>query len=275
MLYYSGEVMDMLPIIWQKEKKQFKQVKIEQISPNPNQPRYIFDENQIAALANSVREYGIINALTVREVGQGYELIAGERRLRAAMLAGLTRVPCYIMEIDEHNSSVLALVENVQRQQLDFFEEAQAIAHLHSDFGMTQAQIAEKIGKTQPAVANKLRILKLQPQATQILRDNALTERHARALLKLSAEKEQVAVAQQIAKKRLSVAETEKYIERYIARKEAPPKGRIRVVRDVRLFINTLDRAIQTMKLAGVGAALQKEYDGADMVVTIRIPTRQ
>lgn len=275
MLYDSGEVMDMLPIIWQKEKKQFKQVKIEQISPNPNQPRYIFDETQIAALAKSVREYGIINALTVRETGQGYELIAGERRLRAAMLAGLTTVPCYIMEIDEHNSSVLALVENVQRQQLDFFEEAQAIAHLHTDFGMTQTQIAEKIGKTQPAVANKLRILKLPSEAIQILRDNALTERHARALLKLSCEKEQIEVAVQIAKRRLSVAETEKHVERFIARKEAPPKARTRVVRDVRLFINTLDRAIQTMKLAGVGAALHKEYDGADMVVTIRIPTHR
>lgn len=271
--YNVVEVMDMLPIIWQKEKKQFRNLKPSQIVPNPNQPRIVFETSQISALAESICEYGIINPLTVRETAQGFELIAGERRLRAAIMAEIETVPCYIMEAEETTSSVIALVENLQRQQLDFFEEAQAISNLQHKFAMTQQQIADKIGKTQSAVANKLRILKLPTEAIYILRDNALTERHARALLKLGTNDEQAAVAAVIAKMRFSVAETEKYIERIMARKEAPQKPRKKLLGDVRFFINTLDRAVRTMKLAGVGANLRREYDGADMVVTIRIPS--
>ena len=166
-------------------ERQLRRIKTSQITRNPNQPRKYFDPEAIGQLAESIRQYGVLNPLTVRRTGDGYELIAGERRLRAAKQAGLLEVPCMVMSATEQDSSALALVENLQRRDLDFFEEAWGFKKLIDTFGLTQEEAARKVGKTQSAVANKLRLLRLSQKNMQMIREGDLTERHARALLRL------------------------------------------------------------------------------------------
>ena len=168
------------------------------IRPNPAQPRRVFDPAGLQELADSIREYGILQPLTVRRRENGYELIAGERRLRAAGMAGLTQAPCLVAAVDEEASGMLALVENLQRRDLDFIEEAEGLARLMKTWGLSQEQAARKVGKSQSAVANKLRLLRLSPSVLAELRLHGLSERHARALLKLRSEDEQLRVVGQI-----------------------------------------------------------------------------
>ena len=255
-----------------KERRQLRLLQPEQIRPNPNQPRRHFDSQAIESLAESIRQYGLINPLTVRPTGEGYELIAGERRLRACQTAGLQQIPCYIVASTEQDSSLMALVENLQRQDLDFYEEALGIARLMQKHGMTQQQAAQSLGKTQSAVANKLRLLKLPMEAIDLLRQNQMTERHARALLKLETPEQQLQVAQAIVKHGFTVVQTEQYIQRLLTQKDKPPPPRPRKLQDVRIFMNTLNRAMDTMRQAGVGAAMNHSYENGEMVVTIRIP---
>lgn len=255
-----------------KERRQLKLLSPGQIRPNPNQPRRHFDSQAIESLAESIRQYGLINPLTVRPAGEGYELIAGERRLRACQAAGLQQIPCYIVASNERDSSLMALVENLQRQDLDFYEEALGIARLTQTYGMTQQQAAQSLGKTQSAVANKLRLLKLPMEAVDLLRQNQMTERHARALLRLEEPEQQIQVAQAIVKHGFTVAQTEQYIQRLLEQKDKPPPPRPRKLQDVRIFMNTLNRAMDTMRQAGVGAAMNHCYENGEMVVTIRIP---
>ena len=172
-----------------------REIGVDKISPNPQQPRRIFDGAALEELADSIRRFGVITPLTVRRTGEGYLLIAGERRLRAARMAGLRTVPCYILEADDRRSAELALVENLQRRDLDPFEEAEGLLRLTRDFGLTQQQAAQQVGKTQSAVANKLRLLRLCPETIAIIRAHHLTERHGRALLALEAEQDEYAIA--------------------------------------------------------------------------------
>ena len=153
------------------------------IRPNPSQPRKVFKEEALAELADSIGRHGILQPLSVRRVGNTYELIAGERRLRAAQMAGLTEIPCIVMTMDAQESGVAAMIENLQRQDLDFIEEAQGIARLMEACDLSQEQAARMLGKSQSAVANKLRLLRHSPQVLNALRQQELTERHARALL--------------------------------------------------------------------------------------------
>ena len=162
------------------------------IRPNPAQPRKVFREEQLRELADSIRQHGILQPLAVRRVGTTYELIAGERRLRAGQLAGLTEIPCILMNMDDEESSAAALVENLQRQDLDYIEEARGISRLMDRFSMSQEQVAKLLGKSQSGIANKLRLLKHSEQVLRLLRENGLTERHARALLKLPTEPEKI-----------------------------------------------------------------------------------
>ena len=143
---------------------------IDKIRPNPAQPRRYFDEKSLNELSQSILRYGILQPLTVRRGAQGYELIAGERRLRAARLAGLREVPCLLARADEENSSLLALIENLQRRDLHWFEEAEALSRLISTYGLSQEQAAERLGKSQSAIANKLRLLRLSPECVELLR---------------------------------------------------------------------------------------------------------
>ena len=244
---------------------------IERISPNPRQPRRHFPEQPLRELADSIRQHGVLQPLTVQKTPGGYVLVAGERRLRAAVLAGLEQVPCLVIRADEEHSALMALVENIQRQDLDFWEEAAALDKLISLCGLSQEEAARRIGKSQSAVANKLRLLKLPEDVLQTLRDNRCGERHARALLRLEGAEAQRDAAAYIVQHELSVAQTEEYIERLLQPKL---KGRapVYLIKDVRLFLNTLKRGLSLMNAAGVDARCGREDTEHEILLTIRIP---
>lgn len=270
-----------LTLVSGREDRVLRRVRISEISRNPNQPRRYFDPEAIATLAESIRQYGVLNPLTVRRTaGGGYELVAGERRLRAARVAGLTDVPCLLINADGEDSSVIALVENLQRRDLDFFEEANGFKRLIDQFGLTQEEAARKVGKTQSAVANKLRLLRLSQQNMELIRRNNLTERHARALLRLSEEADRINVSNYIIEHELNVSRTEEYIDEFLKAKEKPEPlpeqdgGRhvVRLFKDVRFFLNTLNRAVGVMVDAGIGATVQQQESDDGLTLTISIP---
>ena len=244
---------------------------ITSITPNPNQPRHTFCPDGLEELAASIRLYGILQPLSVRKIPGGYELISGERRLRAAKLAGLSEVPCILVQADDQSSSLLALIENLQRRDLDFVEEAAALAKLIRTFDLSQEEAARRIGKSQSAVANKLRLLKLSPALLEKLRAAGLTERHARALLRLEDEPARAAALDHIIAAGLTVAQTEAYIESL--RRPAPKKRKpTYLIRDVRLFLNTVSRAMQVMQGAGIAAQYDRQDTDDAVLLTIRIP---
>ena len=270
-----------LTLVSGREDRVLRRVRISEISRNPNQPRRYFDPEAIATLAESIRQYGVLNPLTVRRTaGGGYELVAGERRLRAARVAGLTDVPCLLINADGEDSSVIALVENLQRRDLDFFEEANGFKRLIDQFGLTQEEAARKVGKTQSAVANKLRLLRLSQQNMELIRRNNLTERHARALLRLSEETDRINVTNYIIEHELNVSRTEEYIDEFLKAKEKPEPlpeqdgGRhvVRLFKDVRFFLNTLNRAVGVMVDSGIGATVQQQESDDGLTLTISIP---
>lgn len=244
------------------------------ISPNPDQPRRYFDPQGLAELADSIRVHGILQPLTVRRKGGGrYELIAGERRLRAAMICGLAEVPCLIMDVDRENSCLLSLIENLQRRDLDFWEEAKALERLIRVYGLSQEEAAAKVGKSQSAVANKLRLLRLPDQALELLRKNGFTERHARALLRLPHAEAQVEGAQLVVKEGWTVSRTEQYVEEVLRAEPKEKKNRRPLfIRDVRFFLNTVNRGLTVMRSAGVDAKCQRVEEGDTILLTIRIP---
>lgn len=244
------------------------------IRPNPVQPRKVFDRQALQELAASVAQYGVLQPISVRRQAGGYELIAGERRLRAAKLAGLDEIPCIIMTLDEEQSGMLALVENLQRRDLDYIEEAQGIADLMQRYGLSQEQAARRIGKSQSAVANKLRLLRHSPAVLEALRAHGLSERHARALLKLPSETERLSAIETIVRRELTVARTEAYVESLLADKPKPFASRKLLLKDVRLFLNAVDHNLQIMKNAGIRADCGREETEDEIVLTIRLPKR-
>ena len=244
------------------------------IHPNPAQPRQAFDPSALEALAASIRENGILQPLTVRRREDGqWELIAGERRLRAALLAGLDRVPCIQRADGTAESALLALVENLQRQDLHYLEEAEAIFAFLRRSGMKQEDAAAKLGMSPSALANRLRLLKLSPACREVLVSCGLTERHARAVLRLESEGERLAALKHAAKLGLTVAQTEQYVQRRLDTLSAPKKGRrAYVIKDVRLFLNTVTRGLRLIQSAGIPAESRREETDEAIVLTIRIP---
>lgn len=261
--------------IFRKTEKTAAQVlslPVADIRPNPNQPRHMFSQPELEELAQSIRELGILQPLTVRRgESNDWELVAGERRLRAAILAGLEQVPCLVIEVDDSRSTLLALVENVQRQNLDFREEALALDRLMEVCGLSQAEAARKLGKSQPAIANKLRLLKLPPDVLLALRDGGCTERHARALLRLSDAKMQRDAAAYILRRGLNVAQTEEYVDLLLSPRNKPNKP-VYFIRDVRLFMNTVNKGVSIMNAAGIPAQYGKEENESEILLTIHIP---
>jgi len=249
----------------------------EEVRPNPAQPRRFFEEGALCELAESIRRHGILQPLTVRMGRGGYELIAGERRLRAARMAGLRTVPCIVARADEETSSALALVENLQRRDLHFFEEAVAIAQLISTYGLSQEEAAERLGKSQSAVANKLRLLRLSPACAARIRDCGLTERHARALLRLSGEEERCAALSHIIEKGLNVTQSEEHIEGIIQGKSrTPPQSRpTYIIKDTRLFLNSVDRGVELLRRAGVAAQVTREEGEEEIRLLITVARRR
>ena len=246
------------------------------IRPNPQQPRRSFDEEGLAELAASIRSCGILQPLTVRRAGEGYELVAGERRLRAARIAGLREVPCLVAQVGEEDSALLALMEILQRRDLDCWEEAQAIARLISRYGLSQEEAARRLGRAQPTVANKLRLLRLPEDVRALLRENGLTERHARALLRLQDPEVQRRAAGDMVRRGMNVAQAEAYVEKLLQSDQVtPPRGRSTyIIKDVRLFLNSVDRGLHLMRQAGVDAGWNRQDTDREILLTIRIPKR-
>ena len=237
------------------------------IRPNPAQPRKVFAPGALDELAESIRQHGILQPLSVRRRDNVYELISGERRLRAAQLAGVTDIPCILMRMDDLESGMAALVENLQRQDLDFIEEAQGIRCLLDRFDMSQEQAARLLGKSQSSVANKLRLLRHTPAVLEALREAGLTERHARALLRLPDENSVLAAIREIARQNMSVARTERYIENLLSTSTAKKRGA-----SVGAFLNSLTQNLQKIQLSGIPAVSERRETDSQIVLTITIP---
>ena len=244
------------------------------IRANPAQPRKIFDPADLQELALSIAQYGILQPLTVRRADGGFQLVAGERRLRAARLAGLSEVPCIVVSVDEEDAGMLALVENLQRRDLDFIEEAQSLARLMQQYHLSQEQAAQKIGKSQSAVANKLRLLRHSPEVLDALRECGLSERHARALLRIDDEEEKLRTIALIRQGEWTVARTEQYIDSRL--QQTPPKkpfGSFRL-RDVRVFFNSVNHQLELIRSAGIDAGSEQLETEQEIILTIRIPKK-
>ena len=265
------------------ERSTITYLPVDAIYPSAVQPRKRFQPDALAELSESIAQYGVLNPLTVRRRGTSYELIAGERRLRAASLAGLREVPCIVVDANMEDASLIALVENLQRRDLDFVEEAEGIAQLISLFGMSQEEAARRLGKSQPSVANKLRLLRLPKDVLDGLRDEGLTERHGRALLRLPDEDAQRAALHEMVARQMNVSSAEGYVEELLA---VPPadgtpeelQSRRRtmfVLKDVRVFLNTLAHGLDMMKQGGIDADLQKHETDTELVLTISIPKQK
>lgn len=262
-----------------KEKTINKVVEIEvnRIYPNPYQPRKSFGDD-VNELAESIKHNGLLQPITVKNNSSGdYTLIAGERRLRAIKLLGMPTAPCIIIDITDRNSAAMALVENIQRKDLQFFDEAEALLNLIDFYGMTQEDAAIKLGKNQSTIANKLRLLKLDAEVRKKICEYGLTERHARALLKLESKEQQLDLIESIHIKKLNVESTERMIENMQLKEQEKESIRKRsgAFRDVRLFVNTLNKAVEMMKAAGINADAQKIQEENYIEYIVRIPTKK
>ena len=251
-------------------------IPIIKIRPNKAQPRKVFSEDELSALSRSISENGILQPLTVRKVSSTeYELVAGERRLRAAVMAGLRKVPCIVVKCSDRESAVYALLENLQRADLGIFEEARGIAKLIRRYGLTQEQAAIKLGKTQSTIANKLRLLRLSEEEQEWMEKAGLSERHARALIRIENETVRREVLSRIITENLNVKQSERLVGIYLnsTPKPARVKGNSKaVIKDIRIFLNTINRAIDTMRLSGINAQSNKTDTEDFIEYTIRIP---
>ncbi len=262
-------MMDMISMIKEQylPKDNIAQIPVDKILPNPFQPRKNFDGPALEEMSQSIKQYGILQPITVRKVSPTlYELVAGERRLRAAKHAGLEKIPAIVVEMSDSDSAAVALVENLQRQDLSFMEEAEAYSALIAIHGFTQEQIAAKLGKNQSTIANKLRLLRLPESVKAALVEHNLTERHARALLRIPDEDKQLEALKKICDNSYNVSETDAYIDKLLEAKKEPeqktvPK-RTGIMKDVRIFMNTINRAVSVMIESGISAVSQQtEFD--------------
>ena len=254
--------------------KKIQYIPINHIAPNPDQPRKFFSQASLQELADSIRLHGVLQPLTVQKGRYSYVLVAGERRLRAAGMAGLREVPCVVLDVKREDSAVLALIENLQRSDLHYLEEAAAIAKLIETAHLSQEEVAAKLGKSQSAVANKLRLLRLSTACADLLRSYGLTERHARCLLRLSDEEERLRAARHIGERHLNVAQAEAYVEGLLsqAQQKEPQKRPGYIVKDVRLFLNSIRHSVEVMRRSGVAADVQREESDEAITLTVRIP---
>ena len=254
---------------------------VEKVLPNPFQPRRHFESMALVDLATSIKQYGLMQPISVRLVDKGYELIAGERRLRATKLANISTIPAVIVDITDAESAILAMVENLQRQNLNYIEEAEGFYFLISKHSLTQDDLARKLGKNQSTIANKLRLLKLPAKVKKMLIERGLSERHARALLKILKEREPaqaekliVEIVERISEHGLTVQKTEEYIDKVLnfqEKKTAAKRNVKTYIRDIRIFTNTIKQAVDIMQDSGVNATYDVEESKDGCVITVLV----
>ena len=251
-------------------------VPIELIFPNPYQPRKTFDDAALADLASSIRQYGVLQPLLVAPAEDGrYLLIAGERRLRASRLAELTEVPVIISEYSSQQIAEIALIENLQREDLHFLEEAEGYEQLMEQFHLTQEAMAARVGKKQSTIANKLRLLRLSGDVRKLLVEHELSERHARALLKIEDEAQRMEVLDTIIKRGYSVRQTDEYIAKLLADKQQEKKKRLVIVNDVRIYLNSIKQVVNAIKDVGIPASMEQTVEGDEVIVSLRIKNQK
>ena len=265
-------------------EREVARIPIDAIRPNPYQPRRVFAQDALEELCASIKQYGLLQPISVRKLGSdSFELIAGERRLRACRMAGMKFIDAIIFSTYEQDSAVIAMMENLQRENLHYMEEAEGYQNLSRDHGLSQDELARRLGKNQSTIANKMRILKLPMAVKRMLLQYSLTERHARALLRLHDEEMQMHVIQIIVQQNLNVKATEDLVERTISRmygieKEEEEQSRTRpskisgFVRDTRLFVNSLRTVVQQMADAGLNPKLESRDKEEGMEIKIWIP---
>lgn len=263
-----------------KDTLEVVEIPIDKIVANPFQPRKTFSDEGLAELCSSIREFGVIQPLIVRNSDAGIELIAGERRLRASLMAGRESVPCIFRQVDNKDMAEIALIENLQREDLHYFEEAAGYEKLLTQFNLTQDVLAARVGKDQSTIANKLRLLKLPIEVREFAFHEKLTERHSRALLKLEGKDSQLAVLHEVVEKKMNVRETEAFISEHLQSPpviSAPPRrsGMLKIVKDVRIFINTVGELVKQMKKAGLDVRLTQEQDEDTITLTMVVPKRR
>ena len=256
------------------------QLHISDIEPNRKQPRKHFDENALMELAESIGMHGLLEPIAVRKKEIGYyEIIAGERRWRASRMAGLNTIPAIVKEIGDEEAALLALIENLQREDLHFFEEAEGLERLLTEFSFTQEKLALRMGKKQSTIANKLRLLRLSPAVRQRIRKEKLSERHARALLAIEDERTQLAVVEEVCRQKLTVRQTEQLIQQAKQPQTAPQTAKkqnvVRLVRDARIFLNTLNHIIGEMKRSGLKVEVEEREERDAITVTMKVPRKK
>ena len=255
-----------------KVKGKVLAIPTELIDPSPFQARRHFDEKEIAQLAVSILENGLLQPVSVRRYGDRYQLVAGERRLRACKLAQLKEIPAILCEYQDQATAALGLLENLQRQDLDAFEQARGIQDVIALWGCTQEEAANRLGMAQPTLNNKLRLLQLSDEQQAFCRNNHLTERHARAVLRLE-EAQRLPALEAFAKQGMNARQADEYVQRLVQR--TPRKKSIPMVRDVRIFVNTINKAVRLMVDAGVNASTRRVQGDGFVEYTVRIPTEQ
>lgn len=252
--------------------EEVKLIDADLITTNKNQPRVYFEEDALAELALSIKHNGLLQPIVVRQVENSYEIIAGERRFRACRLNGMNEIPCLVMEKSDLQSAQLALIENIQRQDLSAIEEANAYVNLMRTSGLTQDELAKKIGKSQASVANKIRLLQLPQEIQQAVNEGVITERHGRALLSVEKD-QQKAIFKTIVKKGFNVKKTEEYIQQLKEPKETKQKGSLHgITKHLRIAMNTIEQAVKMINDGGIKASVESHEEGNDIVMTVRIP---
>ena len=263
------------------ERKAVSEVKvvkvpIDKIFPNPYQPRKNFDDAALEDLSASIAQYGVLQPLLVSPAEDGrYMLIAGERRLRASKMAKLAEVPVIISEYTSQQIAEIALIENLQREDLHYLEEAEGYEKLMNQFHITQEAMAARVGKKQSTIANKLRLLRLSVPVRKVLMDAELSERHARALLKLPDDEKRLEVLETIVAKNFSVRQTEEYINKLLDGKSEEKRKRMVIVNDVRIYLNSIKQVVDAVKTAGIPVAMEQTLEGDEVIISVRIKNQK
>ena len=265
-------------LLGKSDSVQVEEIELTRIEPSPYQARRQFEERELSDLAQSIENYGVIQPIVIRPVGEKFQIVAGERRYRACALLGLRTIPAIVQKMEDERAAAVSLIENLQRRELNYFEEALAYQMLIEGFGLTQDELAKRIGKSQSAIANKLRLLKLPEPIRDLISPEIITERHARSLLKLTAPEMLMEVLRQIYERDLNVKETEKLVEE-LSHNNIPRESGLRddgqsvsmVIRDARIFLNTIKETVKRARQTGVDISMTERNGEEEYELLIKV----